>query len=170
VLARAAYWRGRAFEAAGQFDEMKAQYEAAARYPTAYYGQLARGRLGVSEIALRSPQPQVMEGVRSELLQAADMLYAIGEFDLLLSFVSDLAETSSDVATLSALGELTARHNDAQAMLAIGKPWSGMRFLRSEYRPIAQSLPQSISAWSIRLCAPRAPLTSATLRLPMRSG
>jgi soluble lytic murein transglycosylase len=59
VLARAAYWRGRAFEAAGQFDEMKAQYEAAARYPTAYYGQLARARIGVSEIALRSPQSQV---------------------------------------------------------------------------------------------------------------
>src|SRR6516162_5195215 len=114
-------WRGRAFEAAGQFGEMKAQYAAAARYPTAYYGQLARARIGVSEIALRSPQPQPMGGVRSELLQAADMLYAIGEFDLLLSFVSDLAETSSDVATLSALGELTARHNDAQAMLAIGK-------------------------------------------------
>jgi soluble lytic murein transglycosylase len=114
-LARAAYWRGRAFEAAGQFGEMKAQYEAAARYPTAYYGQLARARLGVSEIALRSPQPRGTEGARSELLQAADMLYAIGEVDLLLSFVSDLAETSSNVATLSALGELTARHNDAQA-------------------------------------------------------
>jgi len=121
VLARAAYWRGRASEAAGQFGEMKSQYEAAARYPTAYYGQLARARLGVSEIALRSPQPWAMEGVSRELLQAADMLYAIGEFDLLLSFVSDLAETSSNVATLSALGELTARHNDAQAMLAIGK-------------------------------------------------
>jgi soluble lytic murein transglycosylase len=122
VLARGAYWRGRAFEAASQFDEMKAQYEAAARYPTAYYGQLARARLGVSEIALRSPQPSLQgEGARSELLQAADMLYAIGEFDLLLSFVSDLAETSSDVATLGALGELTARHNDAQAMLVIGK-------------------------------------------------
>ena len=121
VLARAAYWRGRAFEAAGQFGEMKAQYAAAARYPTAYYGQLARARIGVSEIALRSPQPQPMGGVRSELLQAADTLYAIGEFDLLLSFVSDLAETSSDVAMLSALGELTGRHNDAQAMLVIGK-------------------------------------------------
>ena len=121
VLARAAYWRGRAFEAAGQFGEMKAQYEAAARYPTAYYGQLARARIGVSETALRTPQSQVMDGARSELLQAADMLYAIGEFDLLLSFVSDLAETSSDLATLSALGELTARHNDAQAMLVIGK-------------------------------------------------
>src|SRR5262249_17414719 len=121
VLARAAYWRGRAFEAAGQFGEMKAQYEAAARYPTAYYGQLARARIGMSEIALRSLQLQAMGAVRSELLQAADTLYAIGEFDLLLSFVSDLAETSSDVATLSALGELTARHNDAQAMLVIGK-------------------------------------------------
>ena len=40
VLARAAYWRGRAAEAAGQSEEMHAQYEAAAHYPTAYYGQL----------------------------------------------------------------------------------------------------------------------------------
>jgi soluble lytic murein transglycosylase len=122
VLARAAYWRGRAFEAAGQIDEMRAQYERAARYPTAYYGQLARARIGMSEVALRPPLLRTnVEGVRSQLLQAADTLYAIGEFDLLLSFVSDLAETSSDVATLSALGELTARHNDAQAMLVIGK-------------------------------------------------
>ena len=123
VLARAAYWRGRAFEAAGQIDEMRAQYERAARYPTAYYGQLARARIGVSEIALRPPpQPQsTMEGPSSDLLRAADMLYEIGELDLVLTFVNDLAETSSDVAMLSALAELTARHNDAQAMLLLGK-------------------------------------------------
>jgi soluble lytic murein transglycosylase len=123
VLARASYWRGRAFEAAGQFDEMRAQYERAARYPTAYYGQLARARIGMSEIALRPPRrPQpTMEGPTSDLVHAADMLYAIGELDLVLTFVSDLAETSSDVAMLSALGELTARHNDAQAMLLLGK-------------------------------------------------
>ena len=46
VLARANYWRGRAAEALGQADAMRASYEAAARYPTAYYGQLARARLG----------------------------------------------------------------------------------------------------------------------------
>ena len=119
VLARAAYWRGRAFEADGQSDQMTAQYEIAARYPTAYYGQLARARLGVNEIALRPP-PAKVEGA-TDLLRAADMLYTIGELDLVLTFVSDLAETSSDVVTLSALGELTARHNDAQAMLVIGK-------------------------------------------------
>jgi soluble lytic murein transglycosylase len=123
VLARAAYWRGRAFEATGHSDEMKAQYETAARYPTAYYGQLARARIGKSEVALRPPpQPQpTMDGPISNLLRAADMLYAIDELELVLTFVSDLAETSSDVAMLSALGELTARHNDAQAMLVLGK-------------------------------------------------
>ena len=66
VLARAAYWRGRAAEAAGQSDEMRAQYEAAARYPTAYYGQLARARLGIDEIALRPP-PQSVNGDASEV-------------------------------------------------------------------------------------------------------
>jgi soluble lytic murein transglycosylase len=54
-------------------------------------------------------------------VDAADILYRIGEYDLVLSFVSDLAETSTDVATLRALGDLTAHHNDARAMLALGK-------------------------------------------------
>jgi len=120
VLARAAYWRGRAFEAVGQFDDMQAQYQRAARYPTAYYGQLARARLGLYEIALRPPT-ETVDGADGDLLHAVDTLYAIGELDLVLSFVSDLAETSNDVATLTALGQLTARHHDAQAMLVIGK-------------------------------------------------
>jgi soluble lytic murein transglycosylase len=121
VRARAAYWRGRAAEAAGQFDEMRAQYEAAARHPTAYYGQLARARLGIEEVALRRPPAEPLQAVSRELLHAADILYAIGERDLVVSFVSDLAEQSSDAAALAALGELTAHHNDARAMLLIGK-------------------------------------------------
>ena len=57
VLARANYWRGRAAEALGQKDAMRAAFEAAARYPTAYYGQLARARLGVEPVELRPPSP-----------------------------------------------------------------------------------------------------------------
>ena len=49
------------------------------------------------------------------------MLYAVGERDVVLNFVTDLAEHSVDVATLVALGELTARQDDARAMLQIGK-------------------------------------------------
>ncbi len=121
VRARAAYWRGRAAEAIGQFEEMRAQYEAAARYPTAYYGQLARARLGLGESALRDPPPAPAHGIARELLHAADILYEIGERDLVASFVSDLANESSDPATIGALGQLTAHYNDARAMLLIGK-------------------------------------------------
>ena len=81
VRARAAYWRGRAAEAAGEFEEMRAQYEAAARYPTAYYGQLARARLGLEEIASYRSPPEPGPIAR-ELLRAADILYSIGERDL----------------------------------------------------------------------------------------
>jgi soluble lytic murein transglycosylase len=119
VLARAAYWRGRTAEAAGRFEDVRAQYQAAAAFPTAYYGQLARARLGLSQIVSLSPPH--LYGARNDLLHAADILYAIGEFDLVLSFVTDLAETSTDIATLTELGQLTARHHDAQAMLALGK-------------------------------------------------
>ena len=125
VLARANYWRGRAAEATGGQAEMRAFYEAAARYPTAYYGQLARARLGLDRAQLRAPVPaEAADGATrtDERVRAADMLYALGERDVALSFVADLAEASTDVPVLTALGELAGRRNDARAMLQIGKP------------------------------------------------
>jgi soluble lytic murein transglycosylase len=121
TLARAAYWRGRAAEAAGEIDDMQAQYEAAGRYPTAYYGQLARARLGFPDLALSRPAPDPADGSSNELLRAANVLYEIGEGDLALSFLSDLAAESSDEGVISGLGKLAARYNDAQAMLLVGK-------------------------------------------------
>jgi soluble lytic murein transglycosylase len=128
VLSRAHYWRARAAEALGDNDAMRAGYEAAARYPTAYYGQLAHLRLGRDKIELRSPAPVLAAaGARAtdERVRAADMLYEVGERDVVLYFVTDLGEQSSDVALLEALGELTGRRNDARAMLQIGKPSLG---------------------------------------------
>ena len=121
VRARAAYWRGRAAEAAGRFEEMRAQYEAAASNPTAYYGQLANARLGLGEIAWRPPSPEPAPGTARELVHAADILYSIGERDLAISFMTDLAKESNDVASVVAVGQVTARYNDAQTMLLIGK-------------------------------------------------
>ncbi len=121
TLARGAYWRGRAAEAAGELEEMHAQYEAAARYPTAYYGQLARARLGLDDIVLLRLPPEPADGNAHELLRAANILYEIGEGDLALSFVSDLAEESNDPAMIAGLGTLTAHYKDAQAMLLVGK-------------------------------------------------
>ena len=121
VLARAAYWRGRAAEAAGETQEMRAQYEAAARYPTAYYGQLARARLGLGQVALLRSPPEPADCDANELLHAANLLFQIGAGDLVRLFVSDLVEESSDPAVIAGLGKLTADHKDAQSMLFVGK-------------------------------------------------
>jgi soluble lytic murein transglycosylase len=125
VLARANYWRARVAEAIGDKDAMRVSYEVAARYPTAYYGQLARTKLGLGGIELRGSVPASSVHdltLADERLRAADILYALGERDVVRYFVADLAEESTDAAVLAALGELTGRHDDARAMLQIGKP------------------------------------------------
>jgi soluble lytic murein transglycosylase len=136
VLSRASYWRGRAAEALGDKDAMRANYEAAARYPTAYYGQLARAKLGRDQIELRAPSPALASAdapATDERVRAAEMLYEIGERDVVLYFAADLGEQSSDVAALEALGELTGRRNDARAMLQIGKPALGRGLALDHY-------------------------------------
>jgi soluble lytic murein transglycosylase len=135
VLARAAYWRGRAAEALGNTAAMRADYQAAARYPTAYYGQLALAKLGRDGVELRAPSPAASAGstAADERVRAADMLYAIGEPDIVLYFAADLAEESTDVGMLEALGELAGRRNDARAMLQIGKIALGRGFAFDHY-------------------------------------
>jgi soluble lytic murein transglycosylase len=74
---------------------MRASYEAAARHTTAYYGQLARAKLGLERLELRAPPPaDTASGpaVSGEIVRAADMLYAIGERDVVVSLAVDLAE------------------------------------------------------------------------------
>jgi soluble lytic murein transglycosylase len=125
ALARAGYWRGRAAEAMNKTQEARAHYEQAARHSTAYYGQLARARLGLPEIAL-APAPVASAEKRaalahSEIVRAAEMLYAMNEADLVVPIVADLAERGTDLATLAALAELAAKHDDARCALLIGK-------------------------------------------------
>jgi soluble lytic murein transglycosylase len=128
VIARAHYWRARAAEAAGKNEEMRAEYEAAARNSTAYYGQLARAKLGLEKIELRappSPGPDSTPALPGELVRAADVLYTLGERDVVRGFAADIADQSGDAALLAALGELTAQRRDAPAMLEIGKTGLG---------------------------------------------
>ena len=124
VLARANYWRGRAAEALGDRAAMRTAYEAAARNTTAYYGQLARARLGVEALTLRptpTSEPTHDVALTDELVHAADMLYDVGERDTVVSFFASLGEQSNDAQLLAALGELAGQRNDARAMLQIGK-------------------------------------------------
>lgn len=122
ALSRAHYWRGRAAEAMGATADARMSYKAAARYPTAYYGQLARAKLGLDRIELRPPSPALAAaGTPDERVRAAEMLYGIGERDVVFYYAEDFAKESNDVAALEALGELARRRNDARVMLEVGK-------------------------------------------------
>ena len=121
TLARAGYWQGRAAEALGRRDEARAHYEAAARYSTAYYGQIARARLGHKDLVLRPPPEPAPDRARLEVARAIELLYAIDERDLIAGSLADLGERSSDTVGLAAIGEVAARQRDARAMVLLGK-------------------------------------------------
>jgi soluble lytic murein transglycosylase len=136
-LARANYWRGRAAEALSRRQEARAFYEQAARYPTAYYGQLARARLGLAEIAF-APSPMASGDRRaaaahSEVVHAVDLLYATGERDLVIPAVADLGDRGQDMATLAGLAELASQHGDARSVLLIGKGALGRGYSFDHY-------------------------------------
>ncbi len=135
--ARAGYWQGRAAEALGKKDEARGYYEVAARYGTAYYGQLARARLGYQDIVLRPP-PELSPDRRAaiaqlEVVRATELLYAVGERDLVVPFVADLGDRSTDIAVLAALGEVAGRNHDAHCMLLVGKAALGRGYALEHY-------------------------------------
>jgi soluble lytic murein transglycosylase len=53
-VARTLYWQGRAAEALGADGEARSFFEKAAGHSITYYGQLARAKLGLPEVQLRS--------------------------------------------------------------------------------------------------------------------
>jgi soluble lytic murein transglycosylase len=123
TLARGEYWQGRAAEAMGHTGEARLHYQQAAQYPTAYYGQIARARIGLGELALRRPPDA---GHRSQLanlevVRAVQLLYGIDARDLVIPFVSDLADKAVDAGALVLVAEIARKNNDARAMLLIGK-------------------------------------------------
>jgi soluble lytic murein transglycosylase len=119
-LSRGGYWQGRAHEALGRSQDARAAYQAAAAHSTSYYGQLARAKLGLPQIALREA-PRPARGATFEVVRALELLYAMEERNLAFSVLADLGDKLDDIDALAGLGEVTARHNDARGMLVLGK-------------------------------------------------
>ncbi len=120
ALARAGYWQGRAAEAAGRSQDARAGYEAAAQQSTSYYGQLARAKLKLPQIALNGAPGRSRNGDRLEVVRAVELLYALDEREMAIPILSDMGERA-DMDALLALCELSQRNNDARAMLMVGK-------------------------------------------------
>jgi len=120
TLARAFYWQGRAAEALGREQDARSFYRQAA-YPTAYYGQLARAKLGLNELTLRMPPEPAAEHRTLEIARVFEILYAIDERDLVAAIAADLGENATDTAALTGFANIAAHHQDARATLLIGK-------------------------------------------------
>ncbi|MGV6872478.1 transglycosylase SLT domain-containing protein [Pseudochelatococcus sp. B33] len=123
-VARVAYWRGRAAQAQKDDEAAQAFFSRAAEHSTTYYGQLARARLGLADVAVRPlPEPSVIarrDLAQMKIAQAVRLLIKAGETDLTLPFLSAMA-ARLDEDHLVALAELIEEARDARATLIVGK-------------------------------------------------
>ena len=121
TLARAGYWQGRAAEAAGRAQDARAAYGAAAEQSTSYYGQLARAKLGLPQLALNEATAARSRGAeRLEIVRAAQLLFELDEQEIAIPLFADAGE-NGDPEALVGLAELTGRYSYARGMLLIGK-------------------------------------------------
>jgi soluble lytic murein transglycosylase len=120
-LARSYYWQGRAADAQGRRDDARRFYEHGSQYSTAYYGQLARAKLGAGEIRLKAAPPAAAHAGRMEVVRAMEILYALDERDLVVSAVADLADKATDMNALAAVAALTEKNQDPRAMALLGR-------------------------------------------------
>ena len=125
TLSRGHYWQGRASEAAGNQGAARASYEKAARFSTAYYGQIARARLGLKELALNRPvEPSSIERAQfgqREYVRALRLLYAADAPELAIPFYTDLVGRADDNASVLLLAAVAYEHRDPRGMVLIGK-------------------------------------------------
>ncbi|CAA7623478.1 Soluble lytic murein transglycosylase and related regulatory protein [Candidatus Terasakiella magnetica] len=136
--ARAAYWAGRAFEAAGDA-KAREWYTRSARYSTAFYGQLAASRLGDHHWPLPDdPKPTADDIARFEardVAAAAKILLDLGITDQLRAFfirLNDIVQTPGErglVAKLAVrsgredLGVTVARRSDKEGVTLVEAGW-----------------------------------------------
>lgn len=124
-VARGAYWQGRAAEALGDAAGAKRFYEAAAGHSTTYYGQIARAKLGLGDIALRE-KPQIAQDAAAAFkmhfgTRAIAMLYRLDRRDYARILALDFAASLEDAQALTMLGELALVNQDTRTALSIGK-------------------------------------------------
>jgi peptidoglycan lytic transglycosylase len=121
-IARTLYWQGRAAEALGASGEARGYFDRAAEYSVTYYGQLARTRLGLPEVQLRTTQAGgsfAVDGMAAA--QAVKRLYEAGYREVAFALCADLAVSLNDSAQLDRLAHVVAEYGDARTLLTIGK-------------------------------------------------
>ena len=118
---RAAYWQGRAAEAASDAATAKGFYETASAQSISFYGQLASSRLGRTTLDLRQPAAVAQAEDRREAIRVVELLYALGERDIALPLAFEIAKSETSDTQVASLAAVLTKAADARGTLLVGK-------------------------------------------------
>jgi soluble lytic murein transglycosylase len=123
--ARAAYWSGRALDAAGKNADAITMYRSAAQYGDAYYGQLASKQLGETRLNLPSDPPFTVAQRKAfesnELVVLARLFHQVDEDKRARVFLIRLTIDASEPATRRLVGELALDMGRADIAIQVAK-------------------------------------------------
>jgi soluble lytic murein transglycosylase len=123
TVSRALYWRGRANEAKGDQAAAQRFYKEGSKYYTAFYGQLAAGKAGVTEIVLPAdPVPTAADRARfdgRDMVRAAKLLGDMGERNLFRVFVLAADDILPSPEELALLVDLSQRYGDQDLAMRV---------------------------------------------------
>lgn len=124
-LARAHYWRGRAYEALGREGDARVAYAEGARYPTAFYGLLSAEKVGLPLSPAMAggesyPDWRALPVAKSSVLLAARELMAAGDEALAARFLLHLGEGLSGYE-IGALAGMAMEAKEPHVALVLAK-------------------------------------------------
>ncbi len=123
-VSRGEYWLGRAAKARGDTSAADGHFRRAARYATAYHGQLALAELGAGTLPLStSPRPSPADRARFDdrrYVQAIRHLLAANHRDRTGTFFRALARALDDPAEIRLLSDLAESADLHQFALQVG--------------------------------------------------
>jgi soluble lytic murein transglycosylase len=122
TITQANYWLARANIVLGDFAAADEAYAVAAQFSTVYYGQLARGELGLANVSLR-PQPTTGDAeplfARQDAVQAVRLLAANGRKSWAAVLLAHWATTLTDGAQMVLAARLAQEIDAHNVAIAI---------------------------------------------------
>lgn len=124
--ARAAYWGGRAAEAAGKPDLAAKWYAAGAEHMATFYGQLAAHQLGRDAPPHPVPEPRPDSAAQArfntaELVRAAQLFLAAGDREHARAFLLQMADAATTPLDFSMLASLAETYGRIDLAIAVAR-------------------------------------------------